>query len=178
MFWNKFPGQKYHTWFIQCGKSVINANIMHFQFLKRTFHRLLITGLTLHWKYHAPDESKLLYRGCSASFENRKFCIKLSKFFIKLSKKQSRKNIGIIGIFFPVSVFGFFSNTATAYCMLTWIIHQTQHSNSTKWSANIAKHIFHFQHWNEWMKWMERYYNYHGNNIRRPFWNVPCLTIL
>jgi hypothetical protein len=79
--------------------AVINAN-MHFQFLKRTFHRLLvllITGLTLYWKYHAPDESKLLYRGCMASFENRKFCIKLSKLCINwLSKiQQSRKNIDI-----------------------------------------------------------------------------------
>jgi hypothetical protein len=46
---------------------------MHFQFLKRTFHRLLITGLTLYRriiKYHAPDECELLYRGCLASFEN------------------------------------------------------------------------------------------------------------
>jgi hypothetical protein len=68
-------------------------------------HRLLITGLTLHWKYHAPNESKLLYRGCLASFENRKFCIKLSKFYIKLSKIQSRKNIGI---FFRYRFSGFF----------------------------------------------------------------------
>jgi hypothetical protein len=53
------------------------------------------SGLTLHWKYHAPDESKLLYRGCLASFENRNFCIKLSKI-------QSRKNIDIsvISVFF------------------------------------------------------------------------------
>jgi hypothetical protein len=33
---------------------------------------------------------------------------KLSKFGIKLNKLQSRKNIGIIGIFSPVSVFVFF----------------------------------------------------------------------
>jgi hypothetical protein len=75
---------------------------MHFQFLKRTFHRLLITGLTLYWKYHAPDES---YRGCLASFENRNYCIKLSKFCIKLSKIQSRKNIDISVYFFPISVY-------------------------------------------------------------------------
>jgi hypothetical protein len=37
-----------------------------------------------------------------------KDCVKLSKFGIKLNKLQSRKNIGIIGIFFPVSVFVFF----------------------------------------------------------------------
>jgi hypothetical protein len=64
---------------------------MHFQFLKRTFHRLLITGLTLYWKYHTPDESKLLYRGCLASFENRNFCIKLSK----IRSRKKYRNIGI-----------------------------------------------------------------------------------
>jgi hypothetical protein len=53
MFWNKFPVKT-----ITHGLSSAVFNAMHFQFLKRTFHRLLITGLTLHWKYCAPDESR------------------------------------------------------------------------------------------------------------------------
>jgi hypothetical protein len=107
---------------------------MHFQFLKRTFHRLLITDLTLYWKYHAPDESKLLYRGCLASFENTNFCIKLSKI-------QSRKNIDIsvLSVFFSGICFLFFqipqqpsggnqsSNRARLYHILVPKAHLTQH---------------------------------------------------
>jgi hypothetical protein len=114
MFWNKFPGQKYHTWFIQCGNQWWILYIFNFQSGHFTG---MITGLTLHWKYHAPDESKLLYRGCLASFENRKFCIKLSKlciklskFCIKLSKIQSRKNtdISVLSVLFSGIGFRFF----------------------------------------------------------------------
>ena len=127
MFWNKFPGQKYHTWFIQCA----NAN-MHFQFLKRTFCRLLITGLTLYWKYHTPNESKLLYCGCLASFENRKCCI-------KLSKRHSWKNIDISDFFSGIG-FQFFSNTATAYRYLlrTWRPDKTPYGFSSRSDASVC----------------------------------------
>jgi hypothetical protein len=100
-------------------------HIFNSYFLKRTFHRLLITGLTLHWKYHAHDESKLLYRVCLASFKNRKFCIKLSKFCRKLSKIQLRKNtdISVLSVFFSGIGFRVFSNTATAYLKRKFISH-------------------------------------------------------
>jgi hypothetical protein len=86
---NKFPGQKYNTWFIlsvdkQCKYALI------FQFPKRTFF--------------------LLYAADWRHLKTKKFYIKLSKFCIKSSKIQSWKNIDTvyIGIVFPVSVFFFF----------------------------------------------------------------------
>jgi hypothetical protein len=106
IWWDRTTFVRIRSW-IKCFETnfTVNQCKYNFQFLKPTFRRLLVTGLTLYWKYHAPDES----------FENRNFCIKLSKFCIKLSKLQSRKN-RYIGIFFPVSVFVFFQISQQPRC--------------------------------------------------------------
>jgi hypothetical protein len=72
----------------------IFSGTTHFQFPKRTF--------------------LLLYRGYLASFENRKFCIKWSKFCIKFKQKYPiGKKYQYYRYFFSGIGSRFFSNTAT-----------------------------------------------------------------
>jgi hypothetical protein len=114
------------------------VNAMYFQFLKRTFHRLLITGLTYLLKISRTRWVKAVISWLFGIIWKQKILHKIKQNTI--AKKY--RYIGIIGIFFPVSFFFKYRNSLGEYTLN--LMFAT--SCNVIVSALIIDRLFHFQH--------------------------------